>query len=1110
MTGNPIKTSPTTGSPDRNVFSLPPVLRDQFFRFRQRLWFVKTLETLAITGLCMAVSYMILFVADRLGETPQMIRWSGWLTGSLLAAIWIPCRAYRWIWLRRSNLQLARLVSRDQPRIGDRLIGVLELVERQDAHASPALRKAAIEQVAHEVRLVDFQRSVPSPRHRWWSAWAAVATGMALVMLLIPDAGLNSLARWALPWKPIARYTFTQLEPLPDRIAVPLAEPFDVVVQLAPRTRWSPPRAMAQYAAQTPLDAARQQQRYAFTVPPQTAAGPLLIRVGDARVAVTIDPLPRPELTALTAQVILPTYLGHPDRRQDVRHGQMTVVRGSRAQLDAIASREVREATAETRSEESSESAPAALAPLASVHVQGNQISLPALEVDEPIEGRLLWTDVEGLSAASPFRIRIQVRDDVAPTVQCARLITDQVILADESLQFDVVASDDFGVKCVGLQWKRLDGTDSDAPLAHGETLLAQGSPHTESLVANGVFTPRSEGNPMQVIELRAFCEDYLPSRERTLSAPYRLYVLDRDQHMIWMTRQLEQWQRQTLEVRDEEQRLLDRNRELLQLTLAERDMERNRQQLSQQAAAERANAARLGKLTGQGEELLQKAAENPEFSAESLEQWAKVLRVLQELSTKQMPSVANGLVAASRGESPDAASQPTAPSVSDSVRGRPEDPAAEKESQEDEPVSDQSASSQAGGALQLPVTSLPGGLDAGNEDEPSDASESNSDSADDDHTSRKLDQAIAEQEELLVEFTRVMDELKELLEQLGGSTFVKRLKAVADAELTAASEMHRRLMQSFGEDIDVLSRDFQQHLHRLANQQVDLAREVRLIQEDLVAYAARTNSESHQSVSDEIVEQEAVNSLQDLSAALARNQVGASIAEAEYWSDQLDRWAEMLVGPESEQKRQESGESSDSLPPSVVLEVMRILKDEMDLREATRVAQQIRGAEPTAEYLSRAAELRQTQDQLVDRTQWLMDQLQQIQREGQKDFGGTLPQLAAARSAMEDAAALLALPDTAGPAIAAETEAIELLLQTKRNASQGGGSGGAAGATPGGGGGESAAGEASALAGIGMNSSFESRDVEQAGGVAGEMVPAEFRSGLDAYFSALEGGQQP
>jgi hypothetical protein len=188
----------------------------------------------------------------------------------------------------------------------------------------------------------------------------------------------------------------------------------------------------------------------------------------------------------------------------------------------------------------------------------------------------------------------------------------------------------------------------------------------------------------------------------------------------------------------------------------------------------------------------------------------------------------------------------------------------------------------------------------------------------------------------------------------------------------------------------------------------------------------------------------------------------------------------------------------------------MRILKDEMDLREATRVAQQIRGAEPTAEYLSRAAELRQTQDQLVDRTQWLMDQLQQIQREGQKDFGGTLPQLAAARSAMEDAAALLALPDTAGPAIAAETEAIELLLQTKRNASQGGGSGGAAGATPGGGGGESAAGEASALAGIGLNSSVESRDVEQAGGVAGEMVPAEFRSGLDAYFSALEGGQQP
>ena len=50
----------------------------------------------------------------------------------------------------------------------------------------------------------------------------------------------------------------------------------------------------------------------------------------------------------------------------------------------------------------------------------------------------------------------------------------------------------------------------------------------------------------------------------------------------------------------------------------------------------------------------------------------------------------------------------------------------------------------------------------------------------------------------------------------------------------------------------------------------------------------------------------------------------------------------------------------------------------------------------------------------------------------------------------MSDATEILARPETGGPAIAAETEAIELLLQSQRINPKGGGGGGS---TPGGGG---------------------------------------------------------
>lgn len=1138
--------NPGAPAAPRRPLELPMELRQKLLQFRDRVWLVRAIETVAVLVAAIAASFVTLFLFDRVGDTPPWLRALGWGVLMLVGGVWIPWRLYRWGYCQRTLPQVARLLGTQQPRLGDRLLGVLDLVDNQDQHHSLALCKAAISQVNDETREVNFLTSVPHPRHRQGLVVGGAVALIALLLLAVPGAGTNSFARWLMPWRAIPRFTFAQVEPLPARLAVPLGEPFSVVVKLKEGTPWVPSRGSARYANQPFVPADVDQQSYTFSIPAQVEAADLHVRIGDARGSVRIEPLPRPELTAMNAEITLPEYLGHPEQQQDVRHGQLTVVRGSRTQLQASTSRALRDAAifaANPRADQ-----PDAVA----AKIDGARIELPTWTIADSIERMLSWTDVEGLTAANPFRVRIHMREDRAPGIQCTGLVSDQIVLADEPLRFDVTATDDFGVKQIGVTWQAIDDTPAADPAAYdtrqddtmedgarqagagqdrsaqdrsgpdrtqpreqdateqmphraeyrGETLLARGDHQVDLLEAIGTFSPKQLGIHAPLIEVRVFAEDYLPGRQRSYSPGYRLYVLDRDQHLIWMTQQLEQWQRQALEVRDEERRLLDENRRLQQLTAAELDQEANRQRLAQQASAERANAARLAKLTGQGEQLIDKAARNPAFDAAALEQWAQVLQALKQLSQQQMPSVANGLASAASAKPSKAAPPPAAPSVSDTVRGSAEDEPAREDAQASPAQSDTSESSKPGGSLQLPVTALPGGTSNGEEEEASDRERKESSARE------NLDESVEQQEQLLAEFERVMDELKQLLEQLGGSTFVKRLKAVADAELAAASDLHHSLAKSFGEDQNQLADPNRRLLERLANQQTDLARDVRLIQDDLIAYAQRTGLETHQQVHDEMVEYAVVQSFQDLSVALQQNLIGRSIAEAEYWADQLDRWVEILVGPANGKSEESESAACDSIPPAVVLEVLRILKAETDLREATRTVEQLRGTQPDDHYAARAAELRETQDELLQRTQLLIDQLTMAETEEEKDFGGTIKQLQVAWTAMQDATQYLSLPSTAGPTIAAETEAIEALLQSKRTAS--GGGGGSGGPTPGGGRGEGVADQPSALAGIGDGLMTEQRTVTQAGGTAVEQVPTEYRSGLDAYFSALEEGAQP
>jgi hypothetical protein len=183
----------------------------------------------------------------------------------------------------------------------------------------------------------------------------------------------------------------------------------------------------------------------------------------------------------------------------------------------------------------------------------------------------------------------------------------------------------------------------------------------------------------------------------------------------------------------------------------------------------------------------------------------------------------------------------------------------------------------------------------------------------------------------------------------------------------------------------------------------------------------------------------------------------------------------------------------------------MRILHGEMNLREATRSAEQARSLESTTEFAARAKACERTQAELFQRTRAVLTDIRALP-EGDNRFSKEIASVELAGMAMLDATVILSQPDTGPKAIAAQTEAIELLLQSKRNSPKPS-AGGKSGTSPGGG--SNGDTDRAALEQFGPSSDRSGRtvqrDVMQATGTNEQLLPEEFRDGLDVFYQAIE-----
>ncbi|MCI0652797.1 MAG: hypothetical protein L0Z55_13035 [Planctomycetes bacterium] len=879
---------------------LPHALRARLRAYRRRVWSVKLTEC-GLGALCgLLAGFLLLFAFDRLWDTPASLRWA------MLAAIaagfaLLPVALYRWVWRRRHDAELARLVARRRPRIGDRLLGVIELVaSRAEQERSRALCSAAIRQVADEAEGWNLAEALPPARRRLFGGLAAGGAASALVLYVFAaGAAHNAWARLLTPWRDVPRFTFVAVEPLAARIIVAHGEPFAVTARLRGESRWRPARGSARLGGQRPVEASIGDERYEFALPPAIDEATLEVSIGDWRQSVRIEPVQRPELTAVSAEVTLPAYLERTGTiRRDVRGGAIGLVAGSRAAFAAVANRPLRAAWVD------GEARPPA----------GATILCAPIDAAEDRTLSIRWEDENGLSGREPFEIRVSRREDEAPAVSCEGLAQGKVLLDSDQLLFQVAARDDFGVRRVGIEWQRISDAPAPEPSAGGERILAAGGPERESFDVTGTFCPRALGIEPQPLSVRVFAEDYFPGRARVYTFPIVLYVLDAEQHALWITAELDKWHRQALEVRDRELELFETNKQLRGLEPSELDRPDTRKRIAAQSEAERANARRLSQLAAQGSELLRQAARNSEFGVGHLERWAEMLQALKEIAERRMPEVASSLAAASKAPPAGAGAQATSSGkASDAQASNAETPPSGKQ-----PETGSTASMPGGAQAQAaapgansPPAPAPAGKPAGDSEQiegltpprgggsfPVTAVSGEPGAGEDSGACpavERLTRAVEEQEALLAEFAKLNEELGRILARLEGSTFVRRLQAAARDQYEIGGGIIALVEDAFGTGPRARPEAVSDSVEALSARELECCKRATSIVDDMEAYLERRRLPLVRAVVDEMRAKDVLGGLRQIAADLP-SEAGLSIAYTEFWSDAFERWARGLV----------------------------------------------------------------------------------------------------------------------------------------------------------------------------------------------------------------------
>jgi hypothetical protein len=632
-------------SDNQQLVALPESLREQFSGLKLRLWKGETLSAGSLALSALLFSCLALFISDRLWETPVWLRVT-WTAMGCSGLAWFGFTWLRlWVIHPRDQRALAILVQHRYRRLGDRLLGIVELADEKQrpAYFSPALYRAAIEQVAAEARQFDFRGAVdlqPARRAVWV---AALAVFLAILpVALSPAASLNAFQRWAAPAAPIERFTLVDLAGLPKEQVVPHGEAFDVTCSIRYRSIWRPRRVVCQFELQPAILATAYQRQVHVHLPGQVANGNLKLRVGDARAQVRIAPTYRPSLQELAAAVQFPAYLQYSNSAERVESGSLKVLEGSRVAFQGKGTRPLAAAQMQAAGQEAR-----------ALRVDSETFDSEPMELDGVSDVAFTWRDRLGLTSAAPWRLQIQAQKDSPPTPELADLLKDTALLFSEVLDVKTIGRDDYGVREIGFDWQPMNDLATTNSPSNAHSFNRQAStPREKKLEETFHFSPGLLMIPPDsVVELRGFASDYYPDRAPSQTPVYRVHVLGLEQHAEMVRQSLESLLTRLEEVTRLEEKVSNSTKEVRDLPKEKLNADDSTERIAAAKEDQNQNAASLDQLANEGTKTLREAFRNPSFSEQTLADWTKNLKAMQQLAQGKMQQAGQALKTAQQNE---------------------------------------------------------------------------------------------------------------------------------------------------------------------------------------------------------------------------------------------------------------------------------------------------------------------------------------------------------------------------------------------------------------------------------------------------------------------------
>jgi hypothetical protein len=112
------------------------------------------------------------------------------------------------------------------------------------------------------------------------------------------------------------------------------------------------------------------------------------------------------------------------------------------------------------------------------------------------------------------------------------------------------------------------------------------------------------------------------------------------------------------------------------------------------------------------------------------------------------------------------------------------------------------------------------------------------------------------------------------------------------------AADVNRQMLAGFGIRPGQVADELRHSAEKIAAREIAESENLDVIQQDLEAYYQRVQQSQFVTVLEEMLDTEVASKIHNIGEAAIGNMSGRAMAEAEFWADTLDRWAEQLVGP--------------------------------------------------------------------------------------------------------------------------------------------------------------------------------------------------------------------